>query len=100
MRPTQHPTADRVQAHIFVAPLALRMRRARARKTKVSWARPLGDGSAVCPQVVARRRQRLPKADQTMRDAPKPNASPQSPRALGISAITPATPPPHDTTVL
>ena len=72
MRPIHHRTADRVQAHIFVASLALLIHRA-IEITQGSGARPLGDRSSFCAQVSARRRHRACRwQHQTMRHPADP----------------------------
>jgi transposase len=100
MRPIHHRTADRVQAHIFVASLALLIHRAIEKNLKSA-----GLDLSATEALFALRSLRV--VDITLADGSTKRCVTQPTqrvaailRALGISAIKPPTPPQHDTTLL
>jgi len=100
MRPIHHRTAERVQAHIFVASLALLIHRAIEKKLKSA-----GLDLSATEALAALKSLRV--VDIALTDGSTKRCVTQPTqrvaailRALGISAIKPATPPPGDQTLL
>jgi transposase len=100
MRPIHHRTADRVQAHIFVASLALLIHRAIEKKLKSA-----GLDLSATEALFALKSLRV--VDIALTDGSTKRCVTQPThrvaailRALGISATKPPTPPQHDTTIL
>ena len=100
MRPIHHRTADRVQAHIFVASLALLIHRAIEKKLKSA-----GLDLSATEALFALKSLRV--VDIALADGSTKRCVTQPTqrvaailRALGISAIKPPTPPQHDKTIL
>jgi len=100
MRPIHHRTADRVQAHIFVASLALLIHRAIEKKLKAA-----GLDLSATEALFALKSLRV--VDIALADGSTKRCVTQPTqrvaailRALGISAIKPPTPPQHDKIIL
>jgi transposase len=100
MRPIHHRTAERVQAHIFVASLALLIHRAIEKKLKSA-----GLDFSATEALAALKSLRvvdIALADSSTKRCvtqPTPRVAAIL-RALGISALKPATPPPGNETLL
>jgi hypothetical protein len=100
MRPIYHQTANRVQAHIFVAALAFTIHRAIEKKLKAA-----GIDLSATQALIALKTVRVVDIDLgggvTKRSVTRgTHRAAALLRALGINDLDPPTPPPRDQTVV